>query len=161
MAANIFPDQLIIGNMSETDSENKINNLNNTKIEKISNYFNPQAYEEQMKYLWFLLLNLILKITESKSKERKSTTKIEISELYIRVCASFASKNNDINYVYDFLTKIQGYLKRKDIKNLYVLYEKDFFYTWLIETIFYFNLKENTKEIQKKDLYEKINQLLM
>ena len=27
---------------------------------------------------------------------------------------------------------------------------------WLIETIFYFNLKENTKEAQKKDIYEKI-----
>jgi hypothetical protein len=27
---------------------------------------------------------------------------------------------------------------------------------WLIETIFYFNIKENTKEPKKKDLYEKI-----
>ena len=27
---------------------------------------------------------------------------------------------------------------------------------WLIETIFYFNIKENAKETSKKDLYEKI-----
>ena len=47
-------------------------------------------------------------------------------------------------------------MKRKDINNIYILYEKDFLYIWLIETIFYFNFQENTKDASKKSLYEDI-----
>ena len=68
----------------------------------------------------------------------------------------FVSKNSNINYIYEFLLLVQEYFKKKNLANLYILYEKDFFFMWLIETIFYFNIKEYTKETKKKDLYEKI-----
>ena len=47
-------------------------------------------------------------------------------------------------------------MEKNEIMNIFIIYEKDFFYAWLIETIFYFNNKENNKEPKNKDIYEKI-----
>ena len=154
---NILPEQLIVEIENNNDKIDKISNINNlydSKIEFLSKYFNRKEYENQIEILWKLLTNSIIKkgsdLTTSKS------SKIEFSELYINFCINLVSKNIVTDYIYDFLILIQENLKKKDILNLYIFYEKDYFYSWLIETIFYFNNKENTKDTSKKDLYEKI-----
>ena len=140
IAENLLPNQLIV-------------EINNSKIDQLSKYFNKDLYDEQIDLLWKNLTSWIFKnggITSNNS------SKLEFNELYINFCIYFVSKSPNLNYINEFLLLVQKYLKKKSISNLYILYEKDFFYMWLIETIFYFNLKENTKEAQKKDIYEKI-----
>ena len=143
IAENIIPNQLIV----------KINQNNKTKIEQLSKYFNKELYEEQVDFLWKSLKSWIFKnggITENNSCKK------EFNELNFNFCIYFVSKNNNLDYINEFLLLVQEFFKKKYISNLYILYEKDFFYMWLIETIFYSNLKENIKETQKKDMYEKI-----
>ena len=141
IADNLLPEQLIV--------ETK-----NSKIEKMSKFFNKKEYINEIDKLWNFLKSMIFKQTGPVGGGK--ITKLEFNELYINFCIYFVSKNSNINYIYDFLLLIQEYFKNKNITNLYILYEKDFFFMWLIETIFYFNIKENTKETQKKDIYEKI-----
>ena len=143
VAENLLPEQLVV----EISKDNK------SKFYSLSNYFNKKVYEEQIDILWKLLVKCIFKNNETTGKKINS---LELNELCINLCLSFVSKNNNINYINEFLLLIQEYLKKKNIINLYILHEKDSFYMWLIETYFYFNLKENTKENQKKEIYEKI-----
>ena len=140
IADNLLPEQLIV--------ETK-----NLKIEKMSKFFNKNEYDKDIDILWKFLKSMIFK---HGGLIGKKIEKLEFNELYVNFCIYFVSKNSNINYIYDFLLLVQDYFKKKNIANLYILYEKDFFYMWLIETIFYFNIKENAKETSKKDLYEKI-----
>ena len=143
IADNLLPEQLVV--------EISKDNLNNSKIDYLSNYFNKKEYEDQINILWKLLVSWLFKNNEPNGKK---IAKLELNELYINFCIYFVSKNKNINYLNEFLLLIQEYFKKKNIINLYILFEKDFFYMWLIETIFYFNLKENAKE--KKEILEKI-----
>jgi hypothetical protein len=103
--------------------------------------------------MWNLLKSWIFK--NDGEKQNKSKT-LALNELYVNFCIYFVSKNIITNYIYDFLLMIQEYLEKKDIINIYIFYEKDIFYQWLIETLFYFNNKENTKDTKRQDIYEKI-----
>ena len=141
IADNLLPDQLII----ETTK--------NPKMDRLAKYFNKKEYEAQIDILWKYLKSMVFK---NGGLVGDKTSKLEFNELYINFCIYFISNNSNINHINDFLLLIQDFFKMKNITNLYILFEKDFFYMWLIETIFYFNINENTKEAQKKDLYEKI-----
>ena len=149
IAENLLPNQLIV----EIKDKKNLVAKNNLKFEQIYKYFNKKEYNEQVDILWKTLVNLLFK---NGGVTTKKTDKLELNELYINFCIYFVSINSNVNYINEFLLLIQQYFKRTDITNLYILFEKDFFYTWLIETIFFFNLKENTKDSQKKDIYEKI-----
>ena len=143
IAENLLPEQLVV----EISKDSK------SKFVCLSNYFNKREYEEQINILRKLLVTCIFKNNETTGKKIVS---LELDELYVNFCIYFVSINNNINYINEFLSLTQEYLSKKNIINLYILHEKDSFYMWLIETYFYFNLKENTKENQKKDIYEKI-----
>ena len=140
IADNLLPEQLIV-------------QTKNSKIEKMSKFFNKKEYDNQIEILWQFLKSMVFKQT---GPAEAKIVKLDFNELYINFIIYFVSKNSNINYIYEFLLLVQEYFKKKNIANLYILYEKDFFFMWLIETIFYFNIKENTKEPKKKDLYEKI-----
>ena len=140
VAENLLPEQLVV-------------QINNSKFERLTKYFNKKEYENQIDLLWQYLKSMIFK---NGGMVGGKIARLEFNELYINFCIYFVSKNINTNYIYEFLLLIQEYFKKKNISNLYILFEKDFFYMWIIETIFYFNIKENTKEPNKKDIYEKI-----
>ena len=140
IADNLLPEQLVV-------------QINESKFERMSKYFNKTEYENQVDLLWQYLKSMIFK---NGGMVGGKISRLEFNELYINFCIYFVSKNMNTNYIYEFLLLVQEYFKKKNISNLYILFEKDFFYMWIIETIFYFNLKENTKEPNKKDIYEKI-----
>ena len=149
---NVLPEQLIV----EVTNDNKSSNTKSkliSKTEYLSKYFNKTEYEKQIENLWKLLKSLIFK---NRGEPNKKTKKLEINELFINFCIYFVSKNIITNYIYEFLLLIEENFKKKEIDNLYVLYESFYLYKLLIETIFYFNTKEITKDSSKKDLYEKI-----
>ena len=151
IADNILPEQLIV-EVTNNKMKNS-NNLSDSKIEPLSKYFNKNEYEMEINIIWKLLTSWIFK---NGGVITKTTKKLEINEIYINFCIYFVSKNINTNYIYEFLLLIEEYFKNKNIENLYVLYEKDLLYIWLIETIYYCNTKEISKDTSKKDLYEKI-----
>ena len=150
---NILPEQLIV----KINSDSKNSKIKKAKFELLSKYYNRKEYEIQIEELWKLLQSLMFKSPLKDNKKIKEN-RFEINELFINLCISFVSKNIITKYIYDLINIIQEFLVRKDITNLYILYEKDFLYIWLIETIFYFNIKENTKDTSKKTLYEDIKE---
>ena len=149
MGDNILPEQLIV--KVNSDIKNK-----KAKFELLSKYYNKKEYENKIDELWKLLKSLMFKSHIKDNKKNSKENKCEINELFINLCISFVSKNIIIKYTNELINIIQEFLKRKDINNIYILYEKDFLYIWLIETIFYFNFQENTKDASKKSLYEDI-----
>ena len=151
IADNILPEQLIVE--VKNNKMRNLNNLSDSKIEPLSKYFNKNEYEMEINIIWKLLTSWIFK---NGGVITKTTKKLEINEIYINFCIYFVSKNINTNYIYEFLLLIEEYFKNKNIENLYVLYEKDLLYIWLIETIYYCNTKEISKDTSKKDLYEKI-----
>ena len=144
---NILPDQLIT-----KKNDKKI------QYELLSNYYNKKEYEIKIGELWTLLKSLMFKNNNKKISEldENKGKKYEINEIFINIIINFVSKNVITEYILEFIQIIKDFLKRKDIGNLYILYEKDFLYYWLTKTIFYFNINENTKDTSKKKLYEDI-----
>ena len=153
---NILPEQLIVEVQSKQNSKDKVkdlDNLNVPKLEPLSKYFNRAEYEAQIEKMWNLLKSWIFKNDGEKQAKSKA---LVLNELYVNFCIYFVSKNIITEYIYDFLLMIEEYLEKKDIINIYIFYEKDNFYQWLIETLYYFNNKENTKDTKRQDIYEKI-----
>ena len=156
IADNILPEQLIVevqSDQNSIDKAKKFDNLYVSKLEPLSKYFNKNEYEVQIEKVWNLLKSWIFK--NDGENQAKSKTLV-LNELYVNFCIYFVSKNIITKYIYDFLLMIQEFLEKKDIINIYIFYEKDNFYQWLIETLFYFNNKENTKITKKQEIYEKI-----
>ena len=156
---NILPEQLIvkIENNNNINSINKIQNNSNEKkdnIEPLSKYFNQKEYEKHIVILWKLLNSWIFKTNSEMDPKRPN--KLELNEIYLNFCISLVSKNIITNFINDFLLSIQQFMEKNEIMNIYIIYEKDYFFSWLIETIFYFNNKENAKDPKNKDIYEKI-----
>ena len=157
---NILPEQLIT-KINPDNNNNIINiNINNnkkTQFELLSNYYNKKEYEIKIEELWSLLKSFMFKIQEKENtNEEKKEKKLEMNEIFINLMRYFVTRNIITEHIYEFIQIMQRFLKRKDIRNIYILYEKDFLYFWLIKTIFYFNIRENTKDNSKNNLYENI-----
>ena len=153
---NILPEQLITKS-SQDNNININNNKQKSKFELLSNYYNQKEYEIIIGELWPILKSLIFKNPEKDNiNAEKNEKKYEINEIFINLIIDFVSRNIITEHIYEFIEIIQGFLKRNDIRNIYILYEKDFLYFWLINTIFYFNIHENTTDASKNNLYEDI-----
>ena len=159
-ADNLIPDKLIINNGQE--------NL------KIINNFNKEVYNKDLDKLWSYLYEwLIYKPnintdTHNMSKSQKNDIKntniksnIFISEEMIAYCLLFISKSSE-KYIELFIKIIFSFFKDETINNRIIVYENEYIYPWIIQTIFYYSNEENENEIIDKNYLESIrNQSLV
>ncbi len=133
ISVNLIPDQLNV-------------ELSPNQKEKLLKYFNNDIYNKELEELWNLLLQWSLE--KSGSSKQKGNANLAISSTFIEYCLLFASRAPD-KYVHQF---IDNFFKNDSIKDKSILRTKEYIYRWVIETIFYFNNKENEGQFDAKDL---------
>ena len=119
-------------------------------------YINKDIYEEEKEDLWRLLSSWITfeKVTQNK----KNGKILKINNYAINFCMSFATKNN-LKYVTNFLIILIAYLNDDGVFKTEDLYSNNKLLTWIIETIFYYNNKENVKNFHNENDQENIENI--
>ena len=107
-------------------------------------YINKDIYEGEKEDLWRLLSSWI---TYEKQTQNKKILKI--NNFAINFCMSFTSKNNP-KYVTNFLIILIAYLNDDDVVKTDDIYTNNKLFGWIIETIYYYNNKENIKNFNVK-----------
>ena len=119
-------------------------------------YINKDIYEEEKEDLWRLLSSWIT--YEKHSPNKKNGKILKINNFTINFCMSFANKNN-LKYVTNFLIVLIAYLNDDGVVKTDDLYSNNKLFMWIIETIFYYNNKENVKNFNNKSDQENIDNI--
>ena len=148
---NSLPDKLKINNGKE--------NVN------IINYFNKEIYEKDLKTFWdyhsnWLTYKLdqkqnLIKSQKSENKSKNISSDIFISKSVLDFCLLFVSKTRE-KFIDEFISILFSFFQDETINNRIIIYENEYIYPWIIQTIFYYYSIENDETIQNKKIFENI-----
>ena len=143
----------------------KIRINNNKEEQNLTNYFNKEVYDKDLNSLWGYLSNWLtykseqklnlLKSQKDENKLKNNSSDFFISESILDYCLLFVSKTHE-KFVDAFISIIFSFFKDETISNRIIIYENDYIYPWIIQTIFYYYNIENEKNIQIKNILDNI-----
>ena len=144
IADNLYPDKLNV-EIKKNEKENLIK------------YFNNEHFNNNLKEFWELISKWLTSKTSLKKKNCnvKANSNLTISNTFIEYCLLFTSRAQE-KYVDLFLANVFSFFKDETIVNKSILFKNENFYLWAIETIFYFNNKENQEKIKDKNILKAI-----